>query len=71
MYYGQMELSLLSLALKLGLHPSTLARLIPITSSFAKKVHLGHLHGNDGTLCQLTVFIYYLYVLWRDGTKFT
>jgi hypothetical protein len=41
MYYGQMELSLLSLAWKLELHPSTLARLTTISSSFPKYLPLG------------------------------
>jgi hypothetical protein len=36
MYYGQMELSLLSLAWKLGLHPSVLVELTPITSNLPK-----------------------------------
>jgi hypothetical protein len=51
MYYGQMEFSLLSLAWKLGLHPSSLARLTTITSSLQKWVPLGPLHGMGGTFC--------------------
>ncbi len=36
MHYGQMKLSLPGRALRLGLHPSTLAGLTTITSSFTK-----------------------------------
>jgi hypothetical protein len=36
MYYEQMEISLLSLALEIGWHPSTLAPLTTITSSLPK-----------------------------------
>ncbi len=38
MYSGHMKFSLVSLAWKLGLHPSTLAHLTPITSSLPKQV---------------------------------
>jgi hypothetical protein len=41
MYCGQMKLSLLSLAWKVGLHSSTLARLTTISSSLPKLVPLG------------------------------
>jgi hypothetical protein len=48
MYYTQMELSLLSLAWKLGLQPSFLARLTTITTTLQKYVPLGPLHGIGG-----------------------
>jgi hypothetical protein len=51
MHYGQMELSLLSLAWKLGLHPSTLARLPTITTSLPKWMPFRPLHGIGGTFC--------------------
>ena len=50
MYYGEIEQSLLSLASRLGWHPSTKGHLILITSSFAKGVPLGQLYGMGGTL---------------------
>jgi hypothetical protein len=43
MYYGQMELSLLSLAWKVGLHPSTFARSSSITSNSSKQLPIGPL----------------------------
>jgi hypothetical protein len=67
MYYGQMDLSLLSLAWKLGLHPSSLAPLSSISSNFQKWVPLGPLNHLEDYNLHFTVIIYYLYVLWRDG----
>ena len=71
MQYGQMELTLLSLAWKLGLHPSVLVELTPITRSLPKYWLLGPLHSICSTMDKLTVVIWDLYVVWTDGTKFT
>ncbi len=49
MYYGEMELSSLSLAWYIGLHPSTLARFTPISSSLPNWVVIGLLHGLGDT----------------------
>jgi hypothetical protein len=58
---------LLSLALKLGFHPSTLARLSTISSNFQKQVPIGPLNHMEDYYLYLTVIICYLYLLWRDG----
>ena len=51
---------LLSLALKLGFHPSTLARLSTISSNFQKQTHGGLLLVFD---CYKMLSIFF----WRDG----
>jgi hypothetical protein len=52
MHCGEMEIKYLSLAWKLGLHPSTLAHLATISSSsLPKYVPLGPMQGIGGTFC--------------------
>ncbi len=63
-----MELCLLSLVWKLGLHPSTLARLTTITSSLRNWMPFQPLGGIWDTFCQLTVVAFDPYVGWTDGT---
>ena len=68
LYNGEMEVSSLSLACNLGLHPSTLAHLTPISSSLPKMVVIGLMHSLLDTFSTLTLMISYLYVLNRYGT---
>jgi hypothetical protein len=49
MYYREIELSLLSFAWYIGLHPSTLAGFTPISSSLPKLVVIELLYGPDDT----------------------
>jgi hypothetical protein len=64
MYYDQMELSLLSLAWKLGWHPSTLAHMSSITiSNFVTWVPIQPFNHVEDYYWQLTIIICYLYVL--------
>ena len=62
-----MAINFLSLAVKLCLHPSTLACLSIHSSNLPKYVPLGPMYGNENNSEEETVIICYLYVMWRDG----
>jgi hypothetical protein len=66
MYYRHMELTLLSLAKRIGLQPSTLARLCSVTSNLSKKVPSGPLNSLEDCYLHLTVITLDLSVLKRD-----
>jgi hypothetical protein len=67
MYCGDINSNYISLALKLGLHPSTLAHLSTIAKVINEQwIPIRSFNHLEDYYWQLMIIIWYLHVLWRD-----